>query len=214
MLLLELLCFDQGCPVSDPPWKWPRELVERRLKQNGLAGEGQYLLRSDLFEVSERQRLPSRTLAQAFGARVPPQIKRRQTHTASTRRRAAKGTSSGGVFPVVVVLLWLLCAGLWSVVAFTIADWLIGAGSGVFAFGMRWFARIGLLLAGVITLSTLVLAGREPTLVEVGPVTLRFPARRNRTLSETWHRVFVVWDMMRVVVVLSTLVWLITRLRG
>lgn len=180
LLLLELLCFESGCPDEETPSYWGWRVVEERLETTELGTARRYFQRREILVLPEHQRIASQELAMAMRIALPP---------ATARRSVSVAADVPAVQAVSSKSAERLRDALWSI---TMAQWIL-LGSSVQRLLMRQFAQDASQTSNTAWLSTWIVGlfimafggwqtsriafGTEaPTLYQIGPLAIPFPA--------------------------------------
>lgn len=188
LLLVEMLCFDADAPPEDCVSTWNWEFIERRLKAVGLETPQHYLLRREILDRPEQQRATSRELATAMKVNQPPM------KIINSNRHAGVNHASESVTSKVSLrlrdVLWSISIALWFLLGLTVQEWVKQqcSSDGLQNSTAAWIAGMVTFSLGGWWTSRTAYGAETPTVLQIGPFHVKFPACKTDLESATARR--------------------------
>lgn len=189
MLLLELLCFDDGCDFEAPVSEWPGDPVRVGFQRVSLPEEFAYLGHPDVFTMPEGDRPSTASLAKAFQITIPPRVKQSPhwgvgAHAFMSPNPpsfASPAVPQTHLLATATHLLWLCCVGLLGLICLLATQW-FGGSSGSWAHAVillpiQVLIGGGLFVGGFTWLTVLTFTTDRPRIVKLLGWWFRIPAR-------------------------------------
>lgn len=176
LLLLEILCFDTGVPAEDGVSLWDRALMEHRLKTAALGPAARYFQRREILNLPEQQRATSQELATAMRVSQPPTTVIHCSHQIASEDAPKSVTSKAA--QRLRDALWSISMALWFLLALAIQDWVrLQSSSASFQIStVAWSGGIVIFALGSWWTSRIAYGSEAPTLCQIGPLQVKFPA--------------------------------------
>lgn len=189
LLLLELLCFEAGCPDEETPSYWDWRVVEERLETTELGIARRYFQRREILDLPEHQRIASQELTTAIRIALPPATARRSVYVAADaapKQPAARKVAErlrDALWSISIAQLILLGSSVQRLLTRQFAQ--DGSQTSTTVWLATWVVGLVIIAVGGWQISRIAYGEEVPTPYRIGPIVVRFPC--HETGIESTH---------------------------